>query len=56
VKKAPEGPKEAVWTSGWASILERYPDVRKVIEMWPSLPEVMRKGIVGMVIGAFGEE
>jgi len=44
------------WASSWASVLERYPDARKVIEFWPKLPEVMRRGIVGMVTSVCRKE
>jgi len=36
--------------------LSEYPDLRKVVELWPKLREVMRKGIVGMLKGVSHEE
>jgi hypothetical protein len=44
------------WASSRAPILAKHPDLRKVVELWPSLPEVMRRGIVGMVKSAAQEE
>jgi hypothetical protein len=37
------------WASGWASLVEKHPELAALVTAWPKLPAAVRAGIIAMI-------